>query len=488
MIAFRAIILLTIRSAMRSNVFRTLCALLVLTVIVVPLTVVDDGTAKGFIQLILQYSLSCVMAILCASAVWLTCSELCSDVETGQIHLIAVKRVSRATVLAGKLSGVIVLHAFLMFASAVVIYALTMAVYSSKTFSENSQVEAEMRGKVEREVFTARRVYAPDKLENLEELVQADISRRYALAREAGFDAPKEFDGLDRRGILELSRKSILASQTLVKSNTQKVWNYSGLPDKYDGSFIVRYKLYKGEDAYSRNQATTMGMWGVKVYYPTEVGNAESYSSNFEDAGVSPEIVAVSQNEFTVSPNPDAVKDGISPIREGRASIAYVNFDPKGESVNFQQSDGPFILIEKGGFFENYLRTVLLGFMGLVALVMITGAFAAFLSLPTALFITVCYMLISFFATYQSAFSQEVGVVPEGAMEAFGFYVSSVAGVFMIRIQDFFASSQLSNGELVEFSLMLKRLFFDIFLRGMIFLAAGAFFYTRRELGTASKR
>ena len=56
MTPFFAIVKLTCRSAMRSNVFRLLLFLLVLSVILVPNTIKSDGSPEGFIQLILQYS------------------------------------------------------------------------------------------------------------------------------------------------------------------------------------------------------------------------------------------------------------------------------------------------------------------------------------------------------------------------------------------------------------------------------------------------
>jgi len=83
MSAFFAIIKLTCRSAIRSNIFRFLLFLLILSVFILPNTIKSDGSAIGFIQIILQYSLGFVSFILSLSAIWIACSEVCSDLETG---------------------------------------------------------------------------------------------------------------------------------------------------------------------------------------------------------------------------------------------------------------------------------------------------------------------------------------------------------------------------------------------------------------------
>ena len=59
--AFSAIVLQTIRSAIRAKVFHVLFALIILAVFLLPVTVSGDGTAKGLVQISITYSLGVVV-------------------------------------------------------------------------------------------------------------------------------------------------------------------------------------------------------------------------------------------------------------------------------------------------------------------------------------------------------------------------------------------------------------------------------------------
>ena len=54
MTAFLAIVKLTCRSAVRSHIFRLLLILLLLSIFLLPFTLLGDGTPKGEVQIFLQ--------------------------------------------------------------------------------------------------------------------------------------------------------------------------------------------------------------------------------------------------------------------------------------------------------------------------------------------------------------------------------------------------------------------------------------------------
>ena len=181
MTAFLAIVKLTIRSAVRSHIFRLLLILLLLSIFLLPFTLLGDGTPKGEVQIFLQYSLGFAGFILCLSSVWLACSEVSTDVETAQIHMIVVKPVRRAVVLLGKYTGVVLIHLALLLIAVVAVYAFLLFRLSSADMTE------EDRTMLNEQVLTARALYKPVR-PDFNALAQAELDSRIALAKEHGQD------------------------------------------------------------------------------------------------------------------------------------------------------------------------------------------------------------------------------------------------------------------------------------------------------------
>src|SRR2546423_12055114 len=68
-----AIIALTWKAAFRFRLFLVVTALLLGAVIGLPLLIKDDGTAQGFTQILITYTLSTVTGLLGLSTLWLSC-------------------------------------------------------------------------------------------------------------------------------------------------------------------------------------------------------------------------------------------------------------------------------------------------------------------------------------------------------------------------------------------------------------------------------
>ena len=66
-----AIASLTWKAAFRFRLFWAILLLLLAAVVGLPLLVKDDGTARGFTQILLTYSLGAITALLGFSTLWL---------------------------------------------------------------------------------------------------------------------------------------------------------------------------------------------------------------------------------------------------------------------------------------------------------------------------------------------------------------------------------------------------------------------------------
>ena len=119
-----AIAWLTWKAALRFRLFLVIAALLVLAVVGLPLVIKSDGTAQGFTQIILTYTLSAITALLGLSTLWLSCGTMARDIEECQIQVVATKPIARWQIWLGKWLGLVLLNAVLLAISGACIYGM----------------------------------------------------------------------------------------------------------------------------------------------------------------------------------------------------------------------------------------------------------------------------------------------------------------------------------------------------------------------------
>src|SRR5687768_2979203 len=109
-----AITLLTLRAAFRYRLVLVLSVILIAGVALLPAMIKDDGTARGFTQIILTYTLSLTTALLGFATLWLSCGILAREIEESQMQMVAVKPIARWQIWLGKWLGILVLNAMLL--------------------------------------------------------------------------------------------------------------------------------------------------------------------------------------------------------------------------------------------------------------------------------------------------------------------------------------------------------------------------------------
>src|SRR5712671_1719854 len=119
-----AIVTLTWRAAFRFKLFVVVAGLLLLAVVGLPILIKDDGTARGYTQILLTYTLSTVTGLLGLSTHWLACGTLARDIEECQMQVVAVKPIGRWQIWLGKWLGMMSLNAALLILSGISIYTL----------------------------------------------------------------------------------------------------------------------------------------------------------------------------------------------------------------------------------------------------------------------------------------------------------------------------------------------------------------------------
>ena len=119
-----AIARLTWKAAFRFRLFLVVAGLLLGSVVGLPLLIKDDGTARGFTQILLTYTLSSITALLGLSTLWLACGTLARDVEECTLQVVATKPVARWQIWLGKWLGIMSLNAALLALSGASVYGL----------------------------------------------------------------------------------------------------------------------------------------------------------------------------------------------------------------------------------------------------------------------------------------------------------------------------------------------------------------------------
>src|SRR6266516_7210310 len=118
--------MLTWKAAFRFRLFWVLTGLLLGSVVVLPLLLKDDGTARGFTQILLTYTLSAITGLLGLATLWLACGTLARDIEECQMQVVAVKPIARWQIWLGKWLGIMALNAALLALAGGSVYALLL--------------------------------------------------------------------------------------------------------------------------------------------------------------------------------------------------------------------------------------------------------------------------------------------------------------------------------------------------------------------------
>ena len=115
---------LTWKAALRFRLFWVIAVLLIGSVVILPLVIKDDGTARGFTQILLTYTLSVVTALLGLCTLWLSCGTLARDIEENQMQMVCVKPIARWQIWLGKWLGILTLDAVLLAIAGACIFVL----------------------------------------------------------------------------------------------------------------------------------------------------------------------------------------------------------------------------------------------------------------------------------------------------------------------------------------------------------------------------
>jgi hypothetical protein len=448
---------LTWKAALRFKLFLVIAALLILAVVGLPLVVKDDGTARGFTQIILTYTLSAITALLGLSTLWLACGTLARDIEECQIQVVATKPVARWQIWLGKWLGIMSLNAVLLAISGTCIFGL-LEWRAGKLPAAEQKI---LREQVLVARGSAKESSNPAEIETETERI---LQGRLKSSPVDKVDVPEV-----RRQI----RERVKADFQLVPPSYQRTWQIDlGYAQNYLRGKPLQLRV-KFNSAQKSPSGTFVALWQVGVPEKTKFWRSEPMS-------LAPDTF----HEFEIPPD---LFDA-----NGRLTIQFAN--PNETALLFPLEDGLEVLYPEGGFALNFARGLGIIFCWMAVLAALGLMAASFLSFPVATFFALSLLLVVL-SSGTLAESVETGSVSAGNEET-GQVGHSMADIVLIpafkgvlavvsMVKDFSPIDALSTGRSITWGELGLAFTQIVLLIGGALGILGVFFFSRRELATA---
>jgi hypothetical protein len=467
----RAVAWLTWKAAFRFRLFWALGGLLLGAVVLLPVLLKDDGTARGFTQILLTYNLGVIAALLGLATVWLACGTLARDIEDGSMMVVAVKPVARWQVWLGKWFGLLLLNAALLAASGGSVYGLLQwragrmehaagrALAEGRT-NEAARVQREL-AVLRNEIFVARgslREPAPD--------IEAEVQRLRAQA--PGWEA---LGRDEQEQTLQQLRERVKAIHQVVPPNYERRWTLDLGPLRAlvrDQPMFIRTKFFAAQ---TNASGAYVGLWRIG---PPESPKATSYPQS---------LAAEAFHEIQIQPN---LFDD-----DGRLLISFINRNDV--TLIFPLEDGLEVLYREGGFSLNFMRGLGIVLCWLALLAALGLAAASLLSFPVAAFFALSLLVVALSSGTLAS------VVSEGTITGVN-HESGAGGTWIDLMMiplfkailsvvntaaNFSPIDALSTGRSITWFALADAVAQVVVLLGGVLAALGAVLLTRRELAAA---
>ena len=459
-----AIAWLTWKAAVRFKLFLVIAALLLLAVVGLPLVIKDDGTAQGFTQIILTYTLSTITALLGLSTLWLSCGTLARDIEECQIQVVATKPIARWQIWLGKWLGLVSLNAVLLALSGACVFGLLQW--------RASRLPADVQQTLREQILVAR---GSAKEADTSAMIEAATEQIYQsrLKQSAEF---ANLNPAEKKEVRTQIHEGVKADLQLVPPGYQsRPWRLDlGLAKNYLHGKPLQLRVKFNTATPGPSGVTFDALWQVGIPGKTKYWRTESPMSLAPDTF----------HEFQIPPD----------LFDESGVLTVFFYNPNNTALLFPLNEGMEVLYPEGGFALNFARGLGIIFCWMALLAALGLAAASLLSFPVAAFFALAMMLVVF-SSGTLAESVESGTIAAGNEET-GQMGHSIADVVLIPAfkgvltvvnlaKNFSPIDALSTGRSITWSELGLAFAQIVLLLGGIFAVLGIIFFNRRELATA---
>lgn len=454
-----AIALLTVRAAFRYRLVLVMGALLIGGVVVLPIVIKDDGTARGFTQIVLTYTLALITFLLGFVTVWLGCGTLAKEIEEAQMQMLAVKPIARWEIWVGKWIGIMALNAMLLLVAGGSVYLLMQWKARGLAAKEQKILWSE--------VLVARgtaREPIPDYKGDAERILQERL---------------KSTAGQSVTNIAALRTyavERVKAEYQLVRPNFMREWTIDLSKEMQSLRDVPMHLRLKFNVALENNANQYLAL--------IEVGDPADGATRVWQV---PEMMLAADtfNEIAIPANLFNAK-----------GILKVRFMNRNETaIIFPLEDGMEVLYREGGFLGNFVRGLGIIFCWLGFLAALGLMSASFLSFNVAAFFSLGVLLVGLSngtlkqivdeggitgVNHESGFTDNPNVLDKMAVPV----AKAMLGVLGL-IKNFSPIDALSSGRTIGWDELGRAVLQIWVILAGILAAIGIYTFTRRELATA---
>ena len=451
---------LTWKAAFRFRLFLVIAVLLLVSVIGLPLLIKDDGTARGFTQILLTYTLTVITGLLGLSTLWLSCGTLARDIEECQIQMVATKPIARWQIWLGKWLGLMLLNGVLLALSGACVYGML--------YWRAARLPAKEQTILREQVLVARGSAKPP---SNAAAIDAETERVLQARLKSNPELNHPLEVAEARKQI---RGQLQAEYQVVPPAYSREWQIDlGIAKNFlrDRPLQLRVKFNAAQKSAS---GTFLALWQVGP------PNGTRFWRTGEPMSLAPDTF----HEFQIPPN----------LFDDQGVLTVVFLNPNDTTLVFPIEDGIEVLYPDGGFALNFARGLGIIFCWMAFLAALGLAAASFLSFPVAAFFSMAVLLVGM-SGGTLAETVGAGTVAGGNGET-GVMGHSIADVVLIPmfkgilmvislIRGFSPIDSLSSGRSISWAELGTAFGQIVLLLGGIVSLIGIVLFNRRELATA---
>ncbi len=442
---------LTWKAAFRFRLFLVMAVLLLASVVGLPLIIKDDGTARGFTQILLTYTLSVITVLLGLSTLWLACGTLARDIEECQIQVVATKPVARWQIWLGKWVGLVSLNAALLALSGACVYGLL--------YWRSAELPAAQQKILREDVLVARGSAKPSTFD-AEIEVQTDQTLRRVLTNTSLAQA-------EISAVSTQIREQVKMQYELVRPNWGHRWDIDlGLAKNYLRDQPLQLRVRFNTAAWDVN-STYLALWRVGA----------TNSPNVWEPAAPMSLSANTFHEFQIPPN----------LFDAHGVLTVIFINPNNTALTFPLDEGMEVLFPQGGFAPNFARGLGIIWCWMALLAALGLAAASFLSFPVAAFFSLAVLLVVLSGGVIGE-AVDAGTIGNGAPGTVDIVVIPIFKALLVPIHligEFSPIDALSTGRSIPWSELGAAFGQIVLLFGGVTAIIGMALLHRRELATA---